>query len=234
MYTKAILYGRALLPAFLIAATLLLPASCRKSGGYPISAGATFRFSGYSQLLPLRAFIHSGEILDSTVLAGLAVRDSSWISDAIIEMWPPAFDSIYFATSDSGSIWGYYESFPFHLRRSGNDLTFTATTSFAQDIDTTIVTAVDSASILYPDLLTERRYDSGPFYRYQWTYQAFATQISANQLSLPGMIRDILEPVVGFGSSVFNNKFNPNFDYRLLPPGDTLVFRECTMLMKKE
>lgn len=234
MYIKAFLYGRALLPVFLIAAALLLPTGCRKSGGYAISAGTTFRFTGYAQLKPLRAFIYTGEILDSTVLAGLAVAESAWTSDAIIDMWPPAFDSIYFATSDSGFIWGYNESFSFRLRRSGNDLTFTATSAFAQDVDTTLLSAVDSAVVLYPYLLTDRRYDSGPFYLYQFTYQAFATQTSANQLSLPGMVRDILTPSVGYGSGIFNNKFNPSFDYLLLPPGDTLIFRECAMLMQKK
>jgi hypothetical protein len=113
-------------------------------------------------------------------------------------------------------------------------MTFTAITAFAQDVDTTFQSAGDSAVVLYPYLLTDRRYDSGPFYRYQWTYQAFATQTSANQLSLPGMVRDILTPGAGYGSSIFNNKFNPGFDYRLLPPGDTLIFREFVMLMQEK
>jgi len=234
MYIKAILYVRALLPTFLIAAALLLPMGCRKSGGYSIPAGTTFRFTGYAQLQPIRAFVHTGEILDTTVLAALTVAESAWISDEVFGWFPPGFDSIYFANSDSGFIWGYSESFPFSLRRSGNDLTFTATSSFAQDLDTTFVSAVDSAAVLYPYLLTDRKYDSGPFYVYQFTYQAFATQTSVNQLSLPGMIRDILTPVVGYGSGIFNNKFNPDFDYRLLPLGDTLIFREFAMLMQRK
>lgn len=234
MCIKAILYGRAVLSVFLVAAILVVPTGCRKSGGDSIFAGTIFRFSGYAQLQPLRAFINTGEILDAKVLAGLAIADSIWISDAAIHRGPPAFDSVYFATSDSGFIWGHSESFSFHLRRSGNDLTFTAVSAFAQDLDTTFVTAVDTSDVLYPYLLADRKYDSGPFYLYQWTYQAFATQTSANQLSLPGMIRDILTPVVGYGSGIFNNKYNPHFDHRLLSPGDTLIFRECAMLMEKE
>jgi hypothetical protein len=232
MYSKTILYRRGLLPAFLIVPALLLPTGCKKSGGYPISAGATFRFTGNTQLKPLRAFIYTGEVLDSTVLAGLAVENSAWTSDATLDTWRPAFDSIYFASSDSGFISGYSESFSFRLRRSGKDLTFTATSTFPQDIDTSIITAVDSDVVFYPYLLADRTYDSGPFFRYQFTYQAFATQTSANQLSLPGMVRDVLTPLVGYGSGIFNNKFNPGFDYRLLPPGDTLIFREFVMLMQ--
>ena len=232
MYFNAIIYRRAMLPVFLIAG-LLLSTGCKKSGGYPISAGATFRFAGYAQLKPTRAFIHTGEILDTTVVAALS-DNNEFLSDAAIEADIPAYDSIYFATPDSGVVFGYGQSYSFHLRRSGNNLTFIASNAIPQDLDTTFVTAVDSAEVFYPYLLTGRKYDSGPFYLYELTYQAFATQTSANQLNLPGMIRTIIKPSVSYISGIFNNKFNPAFDCQLLPPGDTLVFRECTMLMRKQ
>ena len=233
MYIKAILYGRALVPALLIAAALL-STGCKKSGGYPISPGTTYLFAGYVQLRTARAFAHSGEILDTTVLAGLLAENTGYLSDAAIKASPPISDSIYFATSDSGTIFGYWQGFNFHLRRSGNDLTFTATSMQILDLDTTFVTAVDSAILLYPLLLTNRTYLPGPFYRYRFTIQAFATQSAANQMSLPGMIRVIRKPTVEYISGIVNNKFNPAFDYRLLPAGDTLIFRECSMLMQKE
>jgi hypothetical protein len=219
----------------LVVFCLNLPGGCRKSTTYTIPNSSTYRFAGYTNFKPFRAFTNTGEIQDSAVLAGLFSNDSTDFSETAIQLWPPAYDSLYFGVNDTGIAYDYsVGNWEFTTRRSGNNLTLVAVYPQIQDIDTTIVSAIDSAIVLYPYLLTNRIYDSGPFYRYDWTYQGFGTQTAEDKIVMPVMISGISEPVVGFNSGVYNNSFNPSFDYRMLPDGYTLIFREFSMVMQKE
>ena len=203
---------------------------------YTIPPSSTYRFIEYTDFKPFRAFTNTGEIKDSAVLAGLFSDDSLNFSvSAVMQRRKPAYDSLYFGANDTGIVYDYsIGDWQFITRRSGNNLTLVATYPQPQDIDTSIVSAIDSAIVLYPYLLSNRHYDSGPFYRYDWTYQGFGTQTAENKIVMPVMAVESDASAGGFISGVYNNRFNPAFDYRMLPDGYTLVFREFSMVMQKE
>ncbi|HLY70400.1 MAG TPA: hypothetical protein VKR53_11780 [Puia sp.] len=216
---------------------IYLPASCRKSNSYTIPTSSTYRFAEYTDFKPIRAFTNSGEILDSGVLAELFSYDSMFLAQSLIQQWAdiPAYDSLYFGANDTGIAYDYsVGNWEFTTQRSGNNLTLVAVHPQAQDIDTTVISAIDSAIVFYPYLLSNRQYDGGPFYRYNWTYRGFGTQTAEDKIVMPAMISAIEEPVVGFASGVYNNRFNPAFNFRMMPDGDTLIFREFSMVMQKE
>jgi len=221
-----------------LAAFYLYPdTGCKKSASYSVPSSSTYRFAAYTGFQPIRAFVNTGEIKDPAVLAKLFIYDSLSVSESAIQRAPyaPAYDSLHFGTSDDGIAYDYaHGSWEFRTERSGNNLTLVAVSPQVQDIDTTIVSVIGNAIVLYSYLLANRRYDSGPFYRYDWTYEAFGTQTADDKIVMPVMISGLIEPTVAYTSAVYNNRFNPAFDYRLLPPGDTLFFREFSALMQKQ
>jgi len=182
----------------LVVFCIYLPTSCRKSTSYTIPASSTYRFAEYTEFKPIRAFTNSGEILDSAVLAGLFSYDSIYLAESAIQQLSdiPAYDSLYFGANDTGIAYDYsVGNWEFTTRRSGNNLTLVAIYPESQDIDTTVVSAIDSAIVLYPFLLSNRHYDSGPFYRYDWTYRGFGTQTAEDQIVMPAMISAIEDTV---------------------------------------
>jgi hypothetical protein len=64
--------------------------------------------------------------------------------------------------------------------------------------------------------------------------QGFGEQTAAETMVMPGVISEIIGPVVACTSGLDNNRLNPAFDYPMLPDGYALVFREFSMVNKKQ
>jgi hypothetical protein len=242
MFCKFIVVKRSktfILIISLIAGSLMH--SCTKSDHYSYPQGTKFIFAGYTDFQPVRAFASSGEIYDSSLLAGLLTGDSFYLAESIIRssLVNPTFDSLYFEANNTGIAYPFLGGiWEFVTTRSGNELTVTATHPQPRNFDTTFATAVDSAIAFYPYLLSNRHYEYsplyGPFYAYDWTSQGFGTQSGPDTIIMPAIMNGFIEPAGALVLGIYNNRFNPSFDYHLLPVGDTLVFREFSMVMHKK
>lgn len=219
-----------------VSIAVLLMIACKKDS-YQVPYPSIFFANGIKDYKPLRAFTAKGEIKDDAVINKIETRNISFLAPDAIERNRPVMDSIHYISASEAQIYSLqYSHFnkTFELRHSGNDFVFTAPTSYSAEMDTTMTPRVIIASLFYPLLYGNKRDPSGPFYWYDFTEQRFAAQITADQLSIPTMVIAIqYSSGNGWISLPINNRFNPQFDFKLLGPADTFAVREYNLIMQK-
>ena len=219
-----------------VSMAVLLMAACKKDN-YQVPYPSIFYANGIKDYKPLRVFSAKGEVKDDAVINRIENKYISFLAPDAIKRNNPVIDSIHYASASEAQVYSLLYSYfnkTFELRHSGNDFVFTAPSSYSAEMDTFMASRVRVSCLYYPLLYGNKRDPVGPFYWYDFTDQRFASQMSPDQLTIPTMVITIqYSSGDGWISLPINNRFNPQFDFKLLGPADTFAVREYNLIMQK-
>jgi hypothetical protein len=220
--------------SFQIISAFLLLYSCKKTG--PDSGGfsGSFYSGKIDSLQPFRAFVSTGEIHDSAVLNRLMNYNAWAFSDTRMLMDGPPVDSIHFLSNNTGKVYCHpgiaFPSFDFLLAKNGNNIILTSTFVSGYGYVRSTQTQIDSLELFHPLLFSNERAAPGGYSKYDYRQQVFFTEVSPVMLVMPCFISIYVTRNTYYSDYFppYNDEFNPNFPYQVIPIGDTVEVREIS------